>query len=401
MQNKTSRLRLFTAVFAMALLGAVIATASADPADLPVNPSASPAAQRLLAYLASPHPIISGQMIGGLDGYEALATTPYRGITYGYQHYAADLAAASGKWPGIVGTNFAKNRECQDPNPFVPGQPSPFMECANPRLDYQTGYQEVDRVLINYWNAGGLVAVSWQVSNPWTGKSAHDTNIPGNFADLYTPGTPMNRTFDRMLDELAEPLAQLQQAGVVVLFRPFHEQNGNWFWWGYKGPDGQPSADQFAALWRYTFNYLTSTKGLNNLLWVYCVNRSGGPDDRGDVLVFDPGANYFDIVAIDDYKSIPSDAPQNIQSAYDQITSLGKPIALGEYGPLARYIDDPSHHFDWMDLVNVVRTYPGFAYFMAWDGTPTEPQSLTQNDNGAALLNLPGVVTNRGDLNWK
>jgi len=399
MRNKKLRLTNFTAICAAGLLGAGIQTAMADP---PVNPAASPMAQRLLAYLASPHPIISGQMIGGLDGFEAVATSPYRGITYGYQTYAAGLAAMSGKWPGIVGTNFAKNRECNDPNPYVPGQPSPFMDCANPRMDYRAGYQAVDKILIDYWNAGGLVTVSWQVSNPWTGKSAHDTNIPGNFADLYTPGTPMNQTFDHMLDELAAPLAELQQAGVVVLFRPFHEQNGNWFWWGYKGPDGQPSADQFSALWRYTFNYLTNTKGLNNLLWVYCVNRSGGPADKRDVLIFDPGSNYFDIAAVDDYKTIPNDdRPQNISSTYQQITSLGKPIALGEYGPLAHYIDDPSHHFDWMDLVNVERAYPGFAYFMAWDGTPTEPQSLTQDENGPQLLNLPGVVLNRGDLDWK
>jgi mannan endo-1,4-beta-mannosidase len=401
MRHRKTKLSLFSAIVVMALAGGIGPMAKADPADQPVNPAASPAAQRLLAYLASPHPIISGQMLGGFDGYEALATSPYRGITYGYQTYVAGLAAAAGKWPGLVGVNFAKNRECLDKNPYVPSQPSPFMDCANPRLDYRSAYQAADQILINYWNAGGLVTVMWQVSNPWTGQSAKDTNIPGNFADLYTPGTPMNQTFDHMLDELAAPLAELQQAGVVVLFRPYHEQNGNWFWWGYKGPDGQPSADQFSALWRYTFQYLTNTKGLNNLLWVYCVNRNGGPTDKSDVLVFDPGANYFDIAAVDDYKATPSDKPQNMRVAYEQITSLGKPFALAEYGPLGHFIDDPSHHFDWMDLVNVDKTYPGFAYFMAWDGTPTERQSLTQNEDGAALLNMPGVVTNRDGLNWK
>jgi len=110
---------------------------------------------------------------------------------------------------------------------------------------------------------------------------------------------------------------------------------------------------------------------------------------------FNPGERFFDIVAIDDYKSSSASAPQNIQAAYDRIKGLGKPIALGEYGPLANYIEDPAHHFDWLDLVNVDATYPGFAYFMAWTGTPTVPQALIQDENGAPLLERAGIVMNR------
>jgi mannan endo-1,4-beta-mannosidase len=391
-------LRLGSAVVAIALLGGGIVAADADSHDRPVNPLANPAARVILDDLASRHPIISGQMLGSIDGYEAPANAPYRGATYGYQAYVSDLASESGKWVGLVGLNYGKNVLCNDANVYVPSQRSPYMECADPRMDYASAFPAADKILIDYWNAGGLVTVMWQVSNPWTGQSAHDTRIPGNFSDLYTAETPMNRTYDRMLDELAEPLAELQRAGVVVLFRPFHEQNGNWFWWGNKGRGTQPSADQFVALWRYTFDYLTRAKGLNNLLWVYCVNRSGGPTGSNDLLAFDPGKSYYDIVAIDDYKSSSGNAPQNIQTAYDQIKSLGKPIALGEYGPLAAYIDDPAHRFNWLDLVNVNAAYPGFAYFMAWDGTPTEPQSIIQDEHGAALLNRAGIVLNREDI---
>jgi len=398
---RTKALKLFAAILAIAAIGADFVSADAASHDRPVDPNASAATRRVLDLLASPHPIISGQMLGSIDGYEAPVNAPYRGATYGYQKYVADLATESGKWVGLVGLNYAKNVLCNDANPYVPSQRSPFMECANPKRDYASAFPAADRILTDYWNAGGLVTVMWQVSNPWTGQSAHDTSIPGNFSDLYTDGTPMNRTYDRMLDELAEPLADLQRAGVVVLFRPFHEQNGNWFWWGNKGSGSQPSADQFSALWRYTFDYMTTTKGLHNLLWVYCVNRSGGPTGSDDVLAFDPGENYFDIVALDDYKSIPANAPQNIQAPYDRIKSLGKPIALAEYGPNAHYIDDPAHHFDWLDLVNLDAKYPGFAYFMAWDGTPTEPQSIVQDQNGAALLDRAGAVLNRGDLGQK
>jgi hypothetical protein len=73
-------------------------------------------------------------------------------------------------------------------------------------------------------------------------------------------------------------------------------------------------------------------------------------------------------------------------------------MALGEYGPLSPWIDDPSNHFNWLDLVKVENEYPGFSYFMAWNGTPTDPLSIIQEVNGPALLNQPGAVTNRDDM---
>ena len=70
------------------------------------------------------------------------------------------------------------------------------------------------------------------------------------------------------LDILAAGLGELQDAGVVVLWRPFHEVNGDWFWWGGKKPE------TFIRVWRHMFDYFTKTKKLNNLLWVY------GPEPR-------------------------------------------------------------------------------------------------------------------------
>jgi mannan endo-1,4-beta-mannosidase len=395
MTNK--RPTLSAALFVLVLIAINTQAAQAGPSVRPVDPQASPLARRLLNYLAQPHPIISGQAVGLLDGYEASATTPYRGITYGYQHYVEGLEEKSGQWVGLVGINYGRLMPCQDTNPFNPDHLSPYMNCSNPALDYKSAYEYADQTLIDYWNAGGLVTAMWHAPNPWTGGNAHDITILGNFSDLYTPGTFMNLTFDRMLDQLAAPLQELQKSGVVVLFRPFHENNGNWFWWGDKGSGMEPSAGQFSALWRYTFEYMTRTKGLHNLLWVYCVNRSGANGSE-DVLVFNPGAKYFDIVALDDYKSNNGNKPQNIQVPYEQMKSLGKPMALGEYGPLSPWIDDPSNHFNWLDLVKVENEYPGFSYFMAWNGTPTDPLSIIQEVNGPALLNQPGAVTNRDDM---
>ena len=91
------------------------------------------------------------------------------------------------------------------------------------------------------------------------------------------------------LDTLAAGLKQLQDAGVVVLWRPFHEMNGDWFWWGGKNPEA------FINVWRHMFDYFTKTRGLNNLLWVY------GPNHGKKTAAYYAGDGYTDVVGLDAY----------------------------------------------------------------------------------------------------
>jgi mannan endo-1,4-beta-mannosidase len=362
------------------------------------NPNASPDAKKLLAYISSlpsqpHHRVISGQLLGMLDGYDA--QPPYRDITYGYKNYVEDLAKQSGKWVGMVGVNYGRMRSCSENNPLVPTQKSPFMNCDGSPPDYSVASQ----ILIDYWNAGGLVTVMWHAPNPWTGQSAHDMNMNGNFSDLYTPGNPMYTTWHKMLDDLALGLTPLKEAGVVVLFRPLHEQNGNFFWWGNRGPNTSPTPAEFAELWRDMFKYLSYKKKLNNLLWVFCPNHNGAADTTNNVLCFNPGRHYVDIVGVDVYEN---DSRVDRKIPYDQLMRPGKPIGLAEYGPVDKYLKKPqnSDGFNWLRLHDIMQRYPKLTFFMAWDGTPDAEQSLIQAKNGAKLLHDP-LVANRDDLKWR
>src|SRR5690349_8829219 len=98
-----------------------------------------------------------------------------------------------------------------------------------------------------------------------------------------------HRRWLKELDRVAEGLEQLKKAGVVVLWRPFHEMNGDWFWWNGKDPD------TFIKLWRQMFDYFTTTKQLDNLLWVYSPNHGKKTTD------YYPGDRYVDIVGLDAY----------------------------------------------------------------------------------------------------
>ncbi len=73
-----------------------------------------------------------------------------------------------------------------------------------------------------------------------------------------------------------------------VLWRPFHEINGNWFWYGKQGPE------IFKRLWSTMYNYFVNERKLNNLIWVLCF--SGNPEAE-----WYPGKKYVDIAGADTY----------------------------------------------------------------------------------------------------
>ena len=104
-----------------------------------------------------------------------------------------------------------------------------------------------------------------------------------NIGNVLTNGTTENSSFKSKLDYVASELQMAKNANVAVLWAPFHEYQPNgWFWWS-KG-----TAQQFIQLWQYMFNYLTNTKGLNNLIWL--APSSGSPNAS-----WYPGKAYVDL----------------------------------------------------------------------------------------------------------
>jgi mannan endo-1,4-beta-mannosidase len=124
-----------------------------------------------------------------------------------------------------------------------------------------------NQVALDYWKQGGFVTVMAHLYNPANPKGGGLRDKGVDLAALLQPGTDTHQRWMQELDLIADGLRELQDAGVVVLWRPFHEKNGGWFWWGAKEPQ------QFIAVWRHMFDYFTNTKSLNNLLWVYGPNH--------------------------------------------------------------------------------------------------------------------------------
>ncbi len=158
--------------------------------------------------------------------------------------------------------------------------------------------------------------------------------------ELITPGTEMHERWKSQVDAIAPFLVQLQYARVPVLWRPYHEMNGPWFWWGNK-----PGEYGYKALYRMLYDRLVNFHGIHNLLWVFNGNQVvGNVKPYAD---FYPGDDVVDILATDVYRTFET-------SDYQELLELGKgkPIALGEVGPF------PSNKY--------LKSHPKWLWFMSW-----------------------------------
>lgn len=308
---------------------------SADP----VNPHASPEARSLLQYFYS----ISGKYI--LAGQHNYPNHISRWTDRVY-----DLTA---KYPALFGEDFG----------FSGGEDKDSVE-SRPAM-----IAEVKRQYEN----GAVVTLTWHAVRPTDDEPVtFRDSVQGHLTDfewneLLTPGTDLYNRWCAQVDVIAGFLKQLRDAHVPVLFRPYHEMNGGWFWWG-----GRPGKNGSQALYRQLFDRFVNYHKLNNLIWVWNVNAPSNP--AMDINNYFPGREYVDLLTEDNYGEFQ-------QKMYEDMLTLaaGKPIALGEVGALP--------------TPEILQAQPDWTYFMVWSEFVDNANPLPDLQ---AIYNLPNVLK-RGD----
>ncbi|MCC7493570.1 MAG: hypothetical protein IT204_14545 [Fimbriimonadaceae bacterium] len=221
---------------------------------------------------------------------------------------------------------------------------------------------EATALLAAHARTGGLVTICYHAPNPWTGGPSDDRQI-GDLAELTTPGTAAYAAWQQTLTAAAGWLRELREAGVVVLWRPFHEMNlpGS-HWWA--------SRDRvaFVALWRQMFDRFSRVEGLDNLLWVYSPNAEWTAPTRATrpTAEYYPGGDCVDLVGCDLYTRGPLDLAT---AGWPALQALGKPLALCEFGPRgpAGEREPPDQTYDYRGLLQQIREqYPELVYVMCW-----------------------------------
>jgi mannan endo-1,4-beta-mannosidase len=291
----------------------------------PVNPNASPEARALLDLFYR----ISGKYM--LTGQHNYPNTKDQNSRF--------AAKYSGQTPAIWSTDMGFAKE---------GDKDSYL--ARP---------EIIKEAIRQHKKGSIITICWHAVPPTAnepvtfqtqGKGVPDSlaSVQGRFSDaqfkeILTPGTGLYNKWTAQVDSIAVYLKELKDAHVPVLWRPYHEMNGDWFWWG-----GRVGENSTIDLYRQIFDRLVNHHKLNNLIWVWNVDRPGTPVRKFSN--FYPGDQFFDIASLDVYGS------DFKQTYYDSLLVLakGKPILFGEVG-------NPP-------MPDVLKKQPNWASWVIWAG---------------------------------
>jgi mannan endo-1,4-beta-mannosidase len=306
----------------------------------------------VLAYIsgmAANSQVISGQQCGDGDA-----------IAADYGTFMDGLFNLSGKYPAICGADYGWK---------------------------VNNLNTINQKLISHWNAGGFVEISWHADNPFANGYEVRFNSVKNKRRiklntlLKNAGASTAKTnYRNELATIAGALQSLRDAGVVVIWRPFHEMNGDWFWWGINAYNNtQTNTQEYKDLWIDLYNTLTVDYGLNNLIWVYSPATFQGWN--GDVTSYYPGSPYVDLTGEDVY-SAQAGLPD-----YTALQTLGKPVVLAECGPDAAAYGN----YNEVTLVNNIKGKACF--FLQWHSWPGAAVAIKDNLNYSPMMNSADVIT--------
>lgn len=306
------------------------------------------------------------------------ALSEYKGFAFGHQnagHLGVSIKAHDGSESDV--------KNIMGAHPMVIGVDTLSFS------GYEGEFDDTVKVVQNLDKQGVIITLSSHMPNFSLGEDDYIDYTPniteGNVGTRIMPGGDLNAKYTRFLDRIAK-FANLcrdeNDEPIAMIFRPFHEDNGSWFWWGAEHLPNK----EYIELFRYTIEYLTKDQGVQNFLFAYSPN---GPfTDFKDYMARYPGDEYIDIMGLDLYH----DRPHKRDGFFDKLattidviascaTNHSKIYAVTELG--LRTLDDssddgyyeglaPSHNKvpDWytqvLSTVMSKESLSGIAYLLTW-----------------------------------
>ena len=264
----------------------------------------------------------------------------------------SDVKAVTGAYPMVMGFDLGGIELGQEAN--LDGVPFGLIRKA--------ALKQVER--------GGIVTFSWHPRNPLTGGDAWDVSS-NQVVKSVLQGGENQMEFRLWLQRAADFIESL--GDVAVIFRPWHENTGSWFWWG----KDLCSENEYRELFRLTWVYFVKERGLTNLLWCYSPN---GPIDPRDYMGRYPGDEFVDILGLDFYEFVGPDGVGESSARFaamlrDMLVRLNafglehqKLICLSETGLEGL----PDLHWWTQTLEPAIREFP-ISYVLTWRNAHDNP----------------------------
>lgn len=295
--------------------------------------------------------------------YQTLRQRLKEGIMFGHQD---DLAYGIG-WYKTPGKSDVK--EASGKYPAIFGWELGALERNSPYNLDSVYFSDIKGYARQVHEMGGINTFSWHADNIATGKNAWDCK-QDSVVRSCLPGGKNHARFLSWLDIVADFFSDLNDKNgkpIPVLFRPFHEHTGNWFWWCAE----QCSPDEYIQLWRMTFDYLTKSKQIHHLIWTY--SSAAVPSEEKYSERY-PGNEFVDILGFDSY--MDADASEryiaelntNLAIVTDWAERFNKIAALTETG----LETIPADNYFTEILWPVVSKYE-ISYFLLWRNAINRP----------------------------
>lgn len=229
----------------------------------------------------------------------------------------SDIQSVVGDYPAVIGFDLGRIERDSETN-----------------ID-NVSFEKIRQEIIQQYKRGGIVTISWHADNPLTGGDSWDIeNIEGAVTSILPGGENYSLFVDwlQLVADFFHSLKNDDNTPIPVLFRPWHEHTGSWFWWG----KDHCTEDEYKQLWQMTRDFLDQ-QGVNHLLYVY------SPDAQGPGNIYMeryPGDEYVDLLGLDCYHRDNEKGIETYQRTLRTILSFmtvegakrNKPIALTETG---------------------------------------------------------------------
>jgi len=262
----------------------------------------------------------------------------------------SDVKDACGHYPAILGLDLGG------------------IELGNSRNLDGNDFELMRLAAVKHHERGGIVSLSWHLRNPLTGGDAWDVSSDRVVASIL-PGGERHDEFVRWMDRAADWILSLKTADgrqVPVLWRPWHEHSGSWFWWGRN----LCTNEQYNALWRMNYEHFQA-RGIKEIVWAISPNYMDNDFEQWENRY--PGDEYVDVVGLDCYAS--PDREKYISQMRAGLASLqrfcqtyGKILAVTETG--LEGLPDPQW---WTGtLAPAIQGFP-VSYVLTWRNASDRP----------------------------
>ena len=296
------------------------------------------------------------------------------GVGWKYQDGRSDIKDLTGAYPAVFGWDVAgletNKKENIDGVPFVKMK------------DY----------IKKAYDMGAISTLSWHMNNPVNGKTAWDTSSVA--VQSILPNGNKHALYKSWLDRFAAFAVTLKGSdgrAIPILFRPFHENGGAWFWWGTKSC----TPAQYKALWRFTVTYLRDKKNLHHLIYVF------NPCDfttAEQYLARYPGDQFADVLSFDHYQYgaekgeiFAKEIARNLAIQHQIARRSHKISAIAEIG----FVEIPVANW-WTNVLAKAIEVNKPSYLLLWRNAGYRPQ---EKDNHY-YAPYPGQVSAADFLNF-